>query len=112
MANEGPPLNRSKIMKLVQKSIFKGKREFELFESEIHIKIKSIFSEKNLVIPLVIRNPEPIINKNELDFHSRVKCGPLFSLYINKPSFEAFKFFSEAISQKATQAYNSFSGMK
>tara|TARA_Y100001935_G_scaffold218217_1_gene190890 strand:+ start:3928 stop:4227 length:300 start_codon:yes stop_codon:yes gene_type:complete len=99
-------------MKLIQKRFFLGKREFELSDNEIHVQIINFFSKKELVIPLVILNPIPIRNKNELDFHSRVKCGPLFSFYINKPSLKEFELFTEALSQKAEQAYNSFTGIK
>ncbi len=72
-------------MKLIQKHLFKSTQEFELLDNEIHVRIKTPFKEKKLTVPYEILNPEPVVNNSRLEFHSRVKCGPLLSLYIDNP---------------------------
>jgi hypothetical protein len=61
---------------------------------------------------LTILNPEPVINKSYLEFHSRVKCGPLMSLLINKPNAEEFNVFVNELKQRALEEYNAFAGLK
>jgi len=57
-------------------------------------------------------NPEPIISKSRLEFHSRVKCRPLISLYLNKPNAKEFNAFVDAIKAKAKNEFNAFAGLK
>lgn len=99
-------------MKLLQKHLFKGTQEFELLENEIHVRIKTPFKEKKLSVTLAILNPDPVINNSRLEFHSRVKCGPLLSLYIDKPNPIEFNAFVEAVKEKALQEFNAFAGIK
>jgi len=99
-------------MKLIQKNLIKGTQEFELKDNEVLVKIKGPFKNKTLSVPLEILNPEPVINGNQLDFHSRVKCGPMFSLYLNKPNKDEFEAFVEAVKKKALKEYNAFAGIK
>jgi len=47
-----------------------------------------------------------------LHFHSRVKCGPLLSLYFNKPNAQEFNAFVDAVKEKALKEYNAFSGLQ
>ena len=47
-----------------------------------------------------------------LEFHSRVKCGPLLSLLIDKPDAEKFNAFVDELKQRARQEYNAFAGLK
>ena len=98
-------------MKLIQKHFLKGTQELELLDDEILVRIKSPLNEKNISVPLAILNPEPVINGSNLDFHSRVKCGPLLSLYINKPNKEEFEAFVNAVKEKALKEYNAFAGL-
>ena len=63
-------------------------------------------------MPLAILNPEPVIGRSQLDFHSRVKCGPLLSLYLNKPNPEEFNAFVDAVKAKALKEFNAFAGIK
>jgi len=98
--------------KLIQKHWLKGTQIFELEDDVIHMSIKSPFkSEKKLDVVLSILNPEPVLNKKRLEFHSRVKCGPLMSLYLNNPNPEAFNTFVDAVKQKALQEYQAFVGV-
>lgn len=99
-------------MKLIQKSLFKGTQELELLDNEVRIHIKSAFKEKNKSVPLEILNPEPVIEGSMLHFHSRVKCGPLISLYLNKPNELEFSSFVDALKKKALNEYQIFAGLK
>ena len=99
-------------MRLVQKSLFKGTREFELLDDEVRVRIKSLFHKKELAVTLAILNPEPVVNNARLEFYSRVKCGPLLSLYLNKPNAREFNAFVEALKQKALKEYNAFAGIR
>jgi hypothetical protein len=100
------------LMKLVQKSLFRGTQEFELLDDEVRVHIKSLFHEKQKTVTLAILNPEPVINNSRLEFHSRVKCGPLLSLYLNKPNAVEFNAFVDALKQKALKEFNAFAGLK
>ena len=97
--------------RLIQKHPFKGTQEFELLDDEVRVKINTRFKQKELSVPLAILNPEPVINKSMLDFHSRVKCGPMFSLFINKPNRREFEAFVDAVKAKALKEYNAFAGI-
>jgi len=99
-------------MKLVQKQLFKGTREFEIEGSLVNFRIKTPFKEKNLTVDLSMLNPEPVVNEPFLEFHSRVKCGPLLSLWIDNPNSQKFKAFVDELKQRARQEYNAFAGLK
>ncbi len=99
-------------MKLIQKHLLKGRQEFELKDDEVLLRIKGPFKKKEISVPLAILNPEPEISGGMLHFHSRVKCGPLLSLYLNKPNAEAFNAFVDAVKQQALKEFNAFSGMQ
>ena len=99
-------------MKLVQKQFLKGTREFEIVDDAINVRIKTPLKEEKITVMLTILNPEPVLNKPFLEFHSRVKCGPLMSLLINKPNAEEFNAFVNELKQRARQEYNAFAGLK
>ena len=99
-------------MKLIQKNLLKGTAEYELTDEEVRIRIKTLLNEKIKSVPLEILNPEPVINGNQLDFHSRVKRGPLISLQLNKPDEKTFNTFVDALKQKALEQFNDFAGLK
>jgi len=99
-------------MKLVQKQFLKGSREFEIFDDVINVRIKSPMKEEKLTVDLSILNPDPVENGSFLDFHSRVKCGPLLSLLIDKPNAREYNAFVDELKRRARQAYNDFAGLK
>jgi hypothetical protein len=99
-------------MKLTQKHLFRGTQEIVLRDDTVQVRTKTPFKEKKIDIELAILNPEPVINKSTMDFHSRVQCGPLISLYLNKPNKEEFNAFVNALKQKALDEYNAFTGEK
>ena len=99
-------------MKLIQKNLLKGTQEFELLDDEVRVRIKAPFKSKELSVPLAILNPEPEVTGSQLHFHSRVKCGPLLSLYINKPNEKEFNAFVDAVKEKALKEFNVFAGME
>ena len=99
-------------MKLVQKQFLKGSREFEITDDMVNVRIKTRLKEKELTVDLSILNPEPVVNVPFLEFHSRVKCGPLLSLLIDKPNSQEFNAFVDELKQRARQEYNAFAGLK
>lgn len=99
-------------MRLIQRHLFKATQEFELTDDEVRVRIKTLFKEKELTVPLAILNPEPVVSNSRLDFHSRVKCGPLLSLYLNKPNVKEFNAFVDAVREKALNEFKDFAGIK
>ncbi len=100
-------------LKITQKHILYGKREFELRDDIVKVKVSSLLDEnKDFEVELAMINPEPIMSKSRVEFHSRVKCRPLISLFINKPNTQEFNAFVEAIKAKAKLEYQSFAGIK
>ena len=99
-------------MKLIQKNLLKGTQEFELLDEEVLVRIKAPFKSKELSVPLAILNPEPQIEGSYLHFHSRVKCGPLLSLYRDKPNAQEFNAFVDAVKEKALKEFNTFAGLE
>ena len=99
-------------MKLVQKQLLKGSREFEIVDDVVNFRIKKPFKEEKLTVDLSILNPEPVVNEPFLEFHSRVRSGPLLSLLIDKPNTKEFNAFVDELKQRARQEYNAFAGLK
>ena len=99
-------------MKLVQKQLFKGMREFEVVDATINSRIKTLRKEEKLTVDLAMINPEPEVNGEFLEFHSRVKCDPLLSLWIDKPNAKEFNAFVEELKQRVRQEYNLFAGLR
>jgi len=99
-------------MKLVQKHFLKGSREFEIVDDAVNVRIKSPFKEEKITVVLTVLNPEPVVNKPFLEFHSRVKCGPLLSLLLDKPNTEEFNTFVNELKWRAREEYNAFAGLK
>ncbi|MEM7563383.1 MAG: hypothetical protein AAF353_10080 [Pseudomonadota bacterium] len=99
-------------MKLVQKIFLRETREYEIVDDVVQIRIKSFLKEEKLTVALSMINPEPLENGSFLEFHSRVKCGPLLSLLINRPDARSFELFVDEIKRCATAEYNAFAGLK
>jgi len=99
-------------MKLVQKQFLKGSREFEIVDDAVNVHLKTPFKEEKLTVMLTILNPEPVVNSPFLEFHSRVKCGPLLSLLLDKPNSEEFNAFADELKRRAREEYNAFAGLK
>ena len=99
--------------KLVQKSLFKGTREFEIVDDVVNVRIKTPFNnEETLTVMLTVLNPEPVISKSLLAFTSRVNNEPLLSLYLAKPNPEEFNAFVNLLKQRAHDEFNAFAGLK
>ena len=99
-------------MKLVQKQLFKGTREFEIIDDTISFRIKTPLTEKKLTLDLRMINPEAVVNGPLLEFHSRVKCDPLLSLLIDKPNAKEFNAFVDRLRLRAREEYNAFAGLR
>ncbi len=99
-------------MKLVQKRLFKGTREFEIAEDLVHVRIRTPFREEKLTVVLSMLNPEPVVNGPCLEFHSRVKGHPLLALYRNNPDAESFDRFVDVLKHRARAEYDAFTGLR
>jgi hypothetical protein len=99
--------------KLVQKSLFKGTREFEIVDDTVKVRITAPFrEEETLTVMLTVLNAEPVISKSELAFTSRVNNEPLLSLQLAKPNAEEFNAFVNLLKQRAHDEFNAFAGLK
>ena len=101
----------SHTMKLIQKRFLQGSREFEIIDDAVQVRIKSGFKEEKLTVLLAMLNPEPVVNKPFLDFHSRVKADPLLSLYLDTPNTSDFNHFVDELKTRARLEYNRFAGL-
>ncbi len=100
-------------MKLTQKHLFKGTREFEIVDDQVIVRSKAPFKdEETLTVMLTVLNPEPVITSSSLDFTSRVNGEALLSLFLGKPDAESFNDFVAAVKQKALAEYQAFAGLK
>ncbi|MFT5505042.1 MAG: hypothetical protein ACI8XC_002760 [Gammaproteobacteria bacterium] len=99
-------------MKLKQRQFLKGSTEFEIIDDVVEIRMKSLLKEEKITVLLPMLDPEPVINKPFLEFHSRVKCGPLLSLMLDKPNSQAFNAFVNHLKLRAREEYNAFAGLK
>ena len=99
--------------KLIQKSLLKGTRVFEIVDDVVNVRIKTPFNkEESLTVMLTVLNPEPVISKSVLAFTSRVNNEPLLSLFLAKPNPEEFNAFVNLLKQKAHDEFNAFAGLK
>jgi hypothetical protein len=88
-------------MKLVQKSLLDGSREFEIIDDEtLSVRIKRLLKEEKLTVSLSMLNPEPVENGSELEFYSDYKGRPVLSLLLNKPNEEEFNAFIDTLKKK------------
>lgn len=99
-------------MRLVQKHLLKGTREFEIADDLIHVRMKKPFRQEKLTVVLSMLNPDPVVNGPWLEFRSRVNRDPLLSLYLHKPDAESFDRFVETLKRRAREQYNAFAGLK
>lgn len=99
--------------KLIQKHLFRGRREFVIIDDRIEVRIKEPFKEmESLSVMLTVLNPEPVISKSSLNFNSRVNGEALLSLFLGKPNTEVFNAFVNELKRKALEEYNAFAGLK
>lgn len=99
-------------MKLVQKQFLKGRREFEIVGDTVEMRLRSGLREEKTSVSLAILNPDPVEKGSCLEFHSRVKRGPLLSLLRDKPNSREFNAFVDELKRRAREAYHLFAGLK
>ena len=100
-------------VKLIQKHLFKGLREFEILEDFVKFRSKAPFKEaEEMTVMLTVLNPEPVITEEGLHFTSRVNGETLLSFYLGKPNPETFNSFIGVLKRKALDEYNAFAGLK
>jgi hypothetical protein len=99
-------------MKLVQKQFLKGRREFQIVDDAINVRIKTLLKEEKITVVLSVLNPDPVANGPFLEFHSRVQTGPTLSLLLDKPNAEDFNTFVNELKRRAREEFNAFAGLK
>lgn len=99
--------------KLIQKSLLHGTQEFEILDDAVRLTTSGrLRSTKVLDFVLATLNPDPVLNNDRLEFYGRVKCGPMLSLYVDKPDARAFGAFVDTLKQKIREEYGDFTGGK
>lgn len=99
-------------MKLTQKRLFKGSREFEIIDDSIHVRIKTFGKEEKLTVALAVLNPDPVSNPPQLEFHSRAQRKPLFSLLLDKPDPDSFRLFVDRLIERVRAEYSEYTGIR
>jgi hypothetical protein len=100
-------------IKLTQRHLLKGVREFELVDDHVNVRTKVPFGEEEaLTVMLNVLDPEPVISKSCLDFNSRVNGEPLISLFLGRPNTEEFNAFVSAIKERAREEFSAFAGIR
>lgn len=89
-------------MKLVQKQFLKGRREYEIVDDVVLVRIKSLFKEEKLSVDISTLDPEPVIKGAEAVFYSRFKGRPVLSLLLNKPNTKKYNDFVATLKQGVT----------
>lgn len=84
-------------MKLEQKTILRGTREFEIFDDTIFVRIAYLLKDEKLAVDLSSLDPEPVIIGSELAFFGPHKGRPIFSLLLNRPNTEEFNAFVDTL---------------
>lgn len=95
-------------IRLTQKKFLKGRREFEIIDDLVEVRIKTLIKSEKLTVSLSILDPDPIQNGIYLEFCSRSRPQPLLSLFLDKPNSEEFNIFIQALKQRIYQAQNNF----
>ena len=100
-------------MKLVQKQFLQGRREFEIIDDAVNVRIKTPFREEKLTVMLAVIDPEPVANGSLLEFYSRVRDDePLLSLLPDKPNPGEYNAFVDALKRRAREEYRAFAGIR
>ena len=97
--------------KLTQKHLLKATREYEIIGDQVNIRIKSRFKQETHSVTLAALNPEPVITRLHLEFHSRVNGEALLSLALSRPNVTEFNDFVNTLKQRAQAEYNAISGI-
>lgn len=99
--------------KLIQRHLLHGSQELELLDDMLRVTTSGPFRGKKVLdFVLATLDPDPVRNKDRLEFYGRVKCGPMVSLYIDKPDPDAFNAFVDTFKAKVRDEYGAFTGGK
>lgn len=90
-------------MKLVQKHLFKGNREFEIIADVVYVRTKGLIKTEKLTVGLAMLTPETRVMGSELAFLGRARHEPMLSLYLNKPNAAEFNVFVEILKQRISE---------
>lgn len=98
-------------MKLTQRQFLKGIREFEIVDDVINVRIKTLFNREKSTVSLTTLDPEPVVNRQCLEFHGRDRSEPLVSLFLDNPSPEEFNAFVDTLKQRVLEEYGASGGI-
>ena len=87
-------------MRLIQKHLLKGTRLFEITDDAIFMRIKSLFRQERVTVSLSALDPEPVVNKSELEFYGRDTSAPMVSLFLDEPNADEFAGFVRTLKQR------------
>jgi hypothetical protein len=86
-------------MKLFQKHLTKGTREFELLDDAVNVRIDMPFLKKEFTVVFSILDPEPVIDGSNYAFVSVVNREPLLEFFLDKPDPGSFSDFVQKVRQ-------------
>lgn len=99
--------------KLTQKHLLHGTQEFEIVDDLLRVTTTGPFRGKKVLdFVLATLNPDPVLNKDRLEFYGRVKCGPMLSLFVDKPDPASYNAFVDTLKAKVRDEYGAFTGDK
>ena len=99
--------------KLIQRHLLHGTQEFEILDDILRVTTTGpLRGRKVLDFVLATLNPDPVLNKDRLDFYGRVKCGPMLSFYVDKPDPDTCNAFVDRLTAKIREEYGAFTGGK
>lgn len=90
-------------MKLTQKHIVKGTREFELTDEGVDIKIDMPFLNKEFTVVYSVLETEPVVDGSSFAFVSGVNREPLVEMVVDKPTAEEFNAFVEELKKRVKE---------
>ncbi|MDJ0738732.1 MAG: hypothetical protein QNJ91_03385 [Gammaproteobacteria bacterium] len=97
--------------KLIQKHWLHGTQEFEIVDDLLRVTTSGpLKGRKVLDFVLATLNPDPVLNNGRLDFYGRVKCGPMLSLFVDRPDPASFDAFVDTLKTKVREEYGAFTG--
>ena len=99
-------------MKLIQKRILKGRREFEIIGDSLQVNLRSLGSQKALTISLHVLNPEPVRNPPFIEFRGRINNETMVSLFVDNPDAASCGQFVKALSEGIHAAYRDYTGIR
>lgn len=99
--------------KLIQRHLLHGSQEFEILDDLLRVTTSGPFRGKKVLDHvLATLDPEPVRNRDRLEFYGRVRCGPMVTFHIDKPDPDTFNAFVDTLTARVRDEYGAFTGGK